>query len=608
MEGRYSINSGTKNTLHWEDYLVFGCTLLIPACVGFYHAVTDRKKNSPSDFLVGSRQMGTVPVALSVTVTFLSALTLLGMPAEVYNHDTMFWWLAVGMIIAVAGAAHLFIPFLYRLGVTSVYEYFELRFGKRVRILASLNWIIQVLLYMAFVLYAPSLALYSVTGFDLWLSISTVGIIVTLYTALGGMKTVLWTDSLQTVVIIVGLVSLLVQGSLAVGGLTNAWRIAEERGRLRFFDFDPNPGVRHSVWSVVCGGGIMWMSQLGVNQTQVQRLMSCPTLRKAKTALWLSSIGLVVIVTFCTLTGVVLHAFYRDCDPLKFQNLITSSDELLPLFAMDIFVNTRVLPGIFLACIFSGSLSTLSSGLNALAAVILEDYIRVFCCTRITDFRATVVSKCLVLLCGAVSLAVAYLVSSFGNILQMCYSIQSIMDGPLFGLFVLGMFCPCANSVGATAGFFTSLAFMLWIGIGAYVNGVSTPTSYTSVDGCNWETTGYNNTDLQSVYNITKGDIVQASESEISEKNYYSIYDLSYLNYTATGMTVTVGIGVLVSLATRRFCKGPPGAAKYSHPVLDVICPCLPESLLSVFRCSAPEQEYQAAPVNGDTDVKDSGF
>ncbi|XP_046550189.1 sodium-dependent multivitamin transporter-like [Haliotis rubra] len=95
---------------------------------------------------------------------------------------------------------------------------------------------LKMLLYMAFVLYAPSLALYSVTGFNLWLSISTVGVIVTIYTALGGMKTVIWTDCLQTVIIIVGLVSLLVQGSKAVGGFSNAWKIAGDRGRLRFLE------------------------------------------------------------------------------------------------------------------------------------------------------------------------------------------------------------------------------------------------------------------------------------------------------------------------------------------------------------------------------------
>ncbi|XP_046543058.1 sodium-coupled monocarboxylate transporter 2-like [Haliotis rubra] len=170
----YSINSGRTNSLHWEDYVVFGCTLAIPAVIGLYHAIKDWKKNSPTEFLVGNRQMGTIPVALSVTVSFLSALTLLGMPAEVYNYNTMFWWLALGMIVAVGGAAHLFLPCLYKLGVTSVYE--------------------------------------------------------------GGMKTVLWTDSLQTVIIITGLISLLVQGSLAVGGFTKAWEIAKERGRLLFFE------------------------------------------------------------------------------------------------------------------------------------------------------------------------------------------------------------------------------------------------------------------------------------------------------------------------------------------------------------------------------------
>ncbi|XP_046363311.1 sodium-coupled monocarboxylate transporter 1-like [Haliotis rufescens] len=593
MTERYSFNSGTKNTLKWEDYVVFGGTLLIPAGIGLYHAIKDRKKNSPSEFLVGNRQMGTIPVALSVTVSFMSALTLLGMPAEVYNYDTMFWWLALGMVMAVAGAAHLFLPFLYRLGVTSVYEYLELRFGKRVRILASLNWLIQVLMYMAFVLFAPSLALYSVTGLDLRLSISSVGIIVTFYTALGGMKTVLWTDSLQTIIIVLGLISLLVQGSLAVGGFSKAWEIARERTRLRFFDFNPSPGVRHSVWSLVVGGGIMWMSYLGVNQVQIQRLMSCPTLRKAKTALWLSSVGLVVIVTLCILIGVLIHAFYKDCDPLKFNDLISSSDQLLPLFAMDIFATTPALPGIFLACIFSGSLSTLSSGLNAVAAVMLEDYIRPYCCITITDFRATVLSKCLVIIFGALSLALAYVVSSLGNILQICYAVMSILDGPLFGLFVLGMFCPCANSVGATAGYFTSLIFMLWIGIGAYLNGVSTQVSSTFVNGCNWDIIGANDTGLHTAHNFTNDD--GRADEEVAAKGYLSIYDLSYIYYSATGMIVVVFVGIVVSLLSRRFSPETPASSQYSRSILDELCQCLPEKVLKVFRCNKqPEQQYQS--------------
>ncbi|XP_071115307.1 sodium-coupled monocarboxylate transporter 2-like [Haliotis cracherodii] len=593
MEEHYSINSGTKNTLYWEDYIVFGVTLAIPTGIGLYHAIKDRKKNSPSEFLVGNRQMGTIPVSLSVTVSFLSALTLLGMPAEVYIYDTMLWCLALGMVLGLAGAAHLFLPCLYKLGVTSVSEYLELRFGKRVRIMASLSWTVQVLMYMAFVLFAPSLVLYSVTGLDLWLSITTIGIIVTLYTALGGMKTVLWTDSLQTIIIVFGLVSLLVQGSLAVGGFSRAWEIAKERGRLRFFDFNPSPGVRHSVWSVFVGGGITWMSKFGVNQIVTQRLMSCPTLRKAKTALWLSSVGIVVIVTLCILIGVLIHTFYKDCDPMKFNDLVSSSDELLSLFAMDIFATTPTLPGIIVACIFSGSLSTLSSGLNALAVVMLEDYIRPYCCSTITDFRATVVSKCLVVLCGTLSMALAYAVSFLGNIFQMCYTVMSTIDGPLLGLFVLGMFCPCANSVGAAVGYVISFTFMLWISMGAYLNGVSTPVSTTFVNGCNWNVTGHNNTGLYTAHNFTNGDGHAAEE--VAAKGYLSIYDLSYLNYCATGMFVTVVVGLMASLASRRFAPEASVSSQYSRSILDELCPCLPKKVLKVLRCNAQPEQYETS-------------
>ncbi|XP_048240259.1 sodium-coupled monocarboxylate transporter 2-like [Haliotis rufescens] len=308
------------------------------------------------------------------------------------------------------------------------------------------------------------------------------------------------------------------------------------------------------------GGGITWVSKFGVNQIVTQRLMSCPTLRKAKTALWLSSVGIVVIVTLCTLIGVLIHAFYKDCDPLQFNDLVSGSDELLSLFAMDIFATTPILPGIIVACIFSGSLSTLSSGLNALAVVMLEDYIRPYCCTTFTDFRATVVSKCLVVLCGTLSMALAYAVSFLGNIFQ-----------------------------GATVGYITSFTFMLWISMGAYLNGVSTPVSSTFVNGCNWNVTGHNNTGLHTAHNFTNGDGHAAEE--VAAKGYLSVYDVSYLNYCATGMFVTVVVGLMASLASRRFAPEASVSSQYSRSILDELCPCLPKKVLKVLRCNAQSEQ-----------------
>ncbi|XP_046573228.1 sodium/iodide cotransporter-like [Haliotis rubra] len=356
MEASYSTQTGETKTLGVVDFVVFASTLSVMLFIGLYFAMKSKKDHDPAEYLVAGRSMGVLPVSLSLAVTFLSALTLLGLPAEIYNYNTMFWWLALGMVLAVAGAAHVFNPVLYNIGITSVYEYIHMRYGRSVRVLVSFSWVIQTMSYMGTVLYAPSLALKTVSGMELWVSIVTVGCLVTLYTSLGGMKAVLWTDSFQAVLILVGLLSVFIQGCITIGGFGRAWDIASENSRIYFHDFSVDPRTRASFWSVVVGGGIMWMSYYSVSQSQVQRFLACHTLRKAQIAMWFSGVQLVVIVSLCCLVGVVLFAFYKDCHPLHY-NIISNTDELLPLFVMDILGHLPGLPGIFLSCIFSGSLS-----------------------------------------------------------------------------------------------------------------------------------------------------------------------------------------------------------------------------------------------------------
>ena len=122
MGDDYSYNTGQVKEFGVVDYVLFILTLLISAGIGIFYAIWDRKKNTPQDFLLGGRNMSVFPVALSLMVTFMSALTVLGKPAEIYNYHTMFWWLVVAVLLAMIFAANVFIPFFYRLGVTSTFE------------------------------------------------------------------------------------------------------------------------------------------------------------------------------------------------------------------------------------------------------------------------------------------------------------------------------------------------------------------------------------------------------------------------------------------------------------------------------------------------------
>ena len=119
---QYSYETGEKRTFHVADYIVCGLTLAGSAAIGLFYAIKDRKRTTTEEYLLAGRGMHPLPVALSLVSTFISAITILGTPAEVYVHTTMYWWICPGMLIAAGGAAFIYVPVFYRLGITSVFE------------------------------------------------------------------------------------------------------------------------------------------------------------------------------------------------------------------------------------------------------------------------------------------------------------------------------------------------------------------------------------------------------------------------------------------------------------------------------------------------------
>lgn len=120
--GDYSFNTGKLKQFSVADYVIFAAILVISAAIGFYFAWKDRKEKSITSFLLADRNMSPFPVALSLLASFMSAVTLLGTPAEMYNYTTMYWWIGLGYLLVIAGASHIYIPVFWNLGVTSAYE------------------------------------------------------------------------------------------------------------------------------------------------------------------------------------------------------------------------------------------------------------------------------------------------------------------------------------------------------------------------------------------------------------------------------------------------------------------------------------------------------
>lgn len=590
--GPYSYETGEKKTFEAADYAVFGCTLGVSAAIGVFYAIKDRNRNTTEEYLLGGRSMHPIPVAMSLLSSFISAITILGNPAEVYVNGIMFWWVSVGVFFTCIGAAHIFVPIFYNLGITSIFQYTEVRFGRVTRVIAVIIYMVWMIFYMAIVLYAPSLALNAVTGLHLWGSVIAVGAVCIFYTCIGGMKAVLWADTVQMVIVYAGMLTVLILGSSVQGGFGKVWEIAKENGRTTIYDFETDPRLRHSTWSLAIGGGIFWCAVFGTNQAQVQRAMAVKSESLMKLAVWLNFPGMASIIIISSVAGVVMYSFYSKCDPVTF-GLVSKADQLLPLFMMDLLWESPGLPGLLLSTVFSGSLSTISSGLNALAAVTLEDFVRPMCCKNISSSRAVWLSRIFVVVYGAAALAFAFIVSEVGSlILQLAYALFGVLGGPLLGMFSLGMLFPWANKWGGGIGISTSVILLLWIGMGASINKVSVaPKLPVYVDGCNWN--------MSHLQQPTPAPPLLPGATTPSIYDKYDgldrLYSVSYMWYSGIGVITTVVVGLIVS-----FITGPTDPKtlnpKLICPFFDVFFPCLPEKIRKKLRFGVRHGEIFDAP------------
>ncbi|XP_071550555.1 putative sodium-dependent multivitamin transporter [Panulirus ornatus] len=528
----------TKSYFGILDYIVFALVLGVSSSIGIYYRFTGGKQKTLNEYMLADKSMPVLPVAFSLMASFMSAITLLGVSKENYMFGTQFIIINISYIISTPIVCYLYLPVFFRLQNTSVYEYLERRFGLLTRTCASLAFSLQMTLYMGIVLYAPALALSAVTGISLNWSVIMVGLVCTFYSALGGMKAVLMTDVFQSLLMFAAVFAVITRGVMDYG-FGNILKIADEGSRLEFFNVSPDPRERHTIWSLGIGGCFTYCSLYGVNQAQVQRLLT-----------------------------------------------------LLPLYVMETMGMIPGLSGLFVSGIFSGSLSTVSSAVNSLAAVTVQDYILPFfpnCYKR--EKQAMKISKVLACLYGGICMAVAFLTQLLGSgVLQASLTVFGAVGGPLLALFTMGMLCKCANQKGAMCGLISGLVLTLWIGFGrpkpplpfkpvsvegcpalntslVLPNNISTETlksirnttlieSLTEVstnisDPSLWDTTiepldldRENLTTLSSVHNIT------GVSSDESKSALQELYAVSYMWVAAIGFATTLLVGVAVSRAS----------------------------------------------------------
>lgn len=552
--------------LVWPDYLILVSFLVISLGIGVYHSLTGGRQRTTAEFIMADRRLKVLPTTISLLVSFVSAISLLGMSAEMYCYGTQFLVNIVFVVIMfLTITERIIIPWLYPLKLVSAYEYLERRYqSKSVRMFGASLGIISGILYMGVCLYAPSAALESVTGLPLALSIPVMSCVAVTYTALGGMRAVIWTDVFQFVVMIGGLLAIIIKGLIAVGGVSNVIRLTTEEGRLELANISPDPRERHTIWGLLIGLTITWTNGYGLSQASIQRYSAVDRLYKARIAALLNIPPMILMMTISCCMGLIILAFYSTvkCDPIA-SGKISNSNQLLPFFVADIFSDSPGFGGLFLSTLYGGSLSSISSSLSGGAANFWEDILE-WKLSRLPENRKALINRFLVVLLGALATVIAFISNYIsGPVTQMATSMIGSVAGPLMGVFVIGGITKVVHWKGALFGGIIGLTCSLWVTIGSHT---VTRKDYSlpplSTDGCratNFTSFDYRQSvNLQSMMakdgnNSLSSYLTLSDDAEFHEDSwgFRDLYAISYVWYAPFGAIITSTAAVILSLLTR---------------------------------------------------------
>lgn len=439
-------------------------SLLMSAAVGVYYSVLGRNATS-LEYLLGGRTMKPLPLALSLMVGTVSAITIMGNAGEMYAYGTQMWLMDLGILLALIIIAKFFIPILYPLNLISLYQYVERRFkSKCLRQATAVLQLVGGYLFIGFLLFPPSVALQRMIGLSFFLNIVIIGVSCTLYSTFGGVKAVVYADTLQAIVMIVGVLAIVIQGAVNIGGLGNVMDIAYHGDRLEFFNLDLNPYQRHSFWLCIINGFFFTLSNNGVNQSQVQRYFSTGSVKNAQKVLYYSAIALVSLRFLINLSGLVMYAHFKDCDPLGNADPTV----VLIIYVMKELTKIPGLTGLFVAAVYAAVLSSVSTQLNSMTALLWEDFLKVLPVFRNwSEIKVGYLQKFIVFLSGVLGIVLGLAVSQLGkSFITTVLAINGALSGPLIGLFLVALFLPWVAAKGATGGFVLAIIFNVVLGVG----------------------------------------------------------------------------------------------------------------------------------------------
>ena len=439
------------------DYIVF--FLFVGGVALFGCSFFFKSRKGASAFTAADGGLPAWVVGMSIFATFVSSISFLGLPGDAYKGNWNPFVFSLSIPIATWLAAKVFIPLYRGMNSVSAYHYLEMRFGYWARCYVAICYLLTQLARVGSILLLLALPISTMFGWDIQTIIIWTGIATLLYTLLGGIAAVVWTDAIQGIILILGAVAcaLILTFSMPEGP-SQLFEIASANGKFSLGSFGASL-TEPTFWVVLIYGLFVNMQNYGIDQNYVQRYMTTKSTAEAvKSTLFGGLLYIPVSLVFVYI-GTALFAYYTARPDLLPAG--TAADKVFPYFIVH-GLPTGV-TGLVIASLFSAGMSTVATSINSSATIVLTDFVKRLSKRDISDRKSMTVLYAASFAVGAIGIVVGLLMMKVDGVLDAWWKLASIFSGGMLGLFLLGLVCrnvKRAHAVTAVVLGLLSIAYM----------------------------------------------------------------------------------------------------------------------------------------------------
>ena len=445
------------------DLIVFLAYLIFILLLGFFFYKT---KRSAKSFILGYGNIPNWVVSMSIFATFVSSISYLALPGSSFSSNWNPFVFSLSIPLASIMAIKFFVPIYRGMKSTSAYFYLEKRFGLWARVYASLCYILTQIVRVGTILYLLAISLNFILGWKINLVIVLTGFFVLLYSLLGGITAVLWTDAIQGIILIVGAIICLILIHLKMpDGPAQIYDVAFNDNKFSLGSFSSSL-TESTFWVVFIYGVFINLQNYGVDQNYIQRYLISDSDKKAKTSALMGGLLYIPVSAFFLLIGTSLYAYFSILGGLPEEYQIMT-DKVFPFFIVN-HIPVGV-SGLLIASIFAAGMSTISTSFNSSSTILLEDYYNRLFRKNKSERNSMIFLYTSSLIIAILSICVALAMVNAKSVLDIWWKYASILSGGMLGLFLLWVFTKTDNRSGVV-GLFSVIIMIIFLTIYPIIN------------------------------------------------------------------------------------------------------------------------------------------